>query len=150
MYFWSMPILRPYNPSDHQQVLNLFLFNTPQYFCPPEQNDLEQFLKEHAPTYFVLEESGLIIASGGYHIDGNIGKLSWYMVHPQYHQKGMGSILINNSLKILQENLRLTKIEALTSQLAYRFYEKFGFILLATQENYWGPDMHLYQMELSR
>lgn len=142
-------LLRPYAAADYDQVMQLFLLNTPRFFHPREQEDLEHFLTLDMLTdpYFVLEEDGAILASGGYYFEDNKAGLSWFIVHPDHHGKGLGSILVNHHLDILK-NSGVEKIIVDTSQLVYPFYEKFGFILLSTKDDHWGPGMHLYSMEL--
>lgn len=146
--FNAMQLLRPYQPNDFQQAINLFLLNTPQFFCPPEQQDLEEYLKEEIEYYFVMEEEGIILASGGCNIMGDIGCLSWYIVHPGHHGRGLGKQLAEHNLQLLKNHKDVTKIKVRTSQLVYQFYEKLGFVLMNTQDNYWGEGMHLYEMEL--
>lgn len=142
-------MLRPYTPADKPQLIELFLQNTPQYFCPPEQQDLEAFLEEEeADAYFVIEEEGQILACGGYAIEDNEGWLCWYMVHPRRHGKGLGGQIVQRSLDEMRAMPNINKLVVRTSQLVYPFYEKFGFKLLSTQNDYWGSGMHLYHMEM--
>ena len=143
-------LLRPYTPADHDTIIKLFLLNTPQFFHPQEQKDLEYFLKEEMETdpYFVLEENGTLLASGGHYFLDGIAGLSWFIVHPDWHGKGLGSRLVKHHLDLIKSK-HTGKIIVDTSQLVYKFYEKFGFVLLSTTPNHWGPGMHLYSMELS-
>jgi ribosomal protein S18 acetylase RimI-like enzyme len=138
-----MVTLRSYHPDDYTQIINLFLLNTPQYFCPPEQQDLEEFLKTELENYFVIEEDGKVLACGGSNIEDNTGWLSWYIVHPAQHGKGLGKQLAEHNLQLLKNHKDITKIKVRTSQLVYEFYEKLGFVLMNTQDNYWGDGMHL-------
>ena len=41
-------------------------------------------------------------------------------------------------------------IECQTSQVAYRFFEKFGFVLQHTEPKHWAPGLDLYFMTLDR
>jgi ribosomal-protein-alanine N-acetyltransferase len=144
-----LPTIRPYHPNDYDHIIELFLLNTPEYFCPPEQADLEKFLTEEVEAHFVAEETGQLIGCGGHTIRDNAGWLAWYIVHPSWHGKGVGAQLATNSLQIIRSTPGLDKIVVRTSQLVYRFYEKLGFQLISTQDNYWGDGMHLYHMEQS-
>lgn len=143
-----MQVLRPYQKSDFEQIINLFLLNTPEYFCPPEQEDLERFLKNEIENFYVIDEDGKVLATGGSNIKGDVGYLSWYIVHPEYQGKGLGSQLAHKNLDILRANPDLNGIKVRTSQLVYSFYEKLGFVLISTTDNYWGEGMHLYEMDL--
>lgn len=144
-----MPQLRPYHSDDFEQLIQLFLLNTPQYFCPPEQQDLEEYLRTEIEHYSVIEEDGVIVASGGCNlIEDGIGCLSWYIVHPAYQGKGFGKQLAEHNLDILKSLPEVSRITVRTSQLVFPFYEKSGFKLISTTDNYWGEGMHLYEMEL--
>lgn len=143
-------IIRAYQASDFDQVIRLFLLNTPQYFCPPEQQDLESFLKDELEYYYVAAEGTDILACGGCNVEGQTGWLSWYMVHPSHHGRGLGRMLAEHNLKILERNEQVTGIQVRTSQLVYPFYEKLGFELYETKDDYWGKGMHLYKMKLNR
>jgi ribosomal protein S18 acetylase RimI-like enzyme len=143
-----MQVLRPYHADDYAQVINLFLLNTPKYFCPPELQNLERYLQNEIENFFVIEDNGVVVATGGSNIKGDVGFLSWYIVHPHYHGKGLGKQLAHKNLDILKSNPGLQGIKVRTSQLVYPFYEKLGFVLISTTDNYWGDGMHLYEMDL--
>lgn len=142
-----MSLIRAYHPNDYDKIIELFLLNTPQYFCPPEQDDLEKFLKEEIEQHYVAEENGQIIAIGGYVVKSDTGILAWYIVHPNWHGKSVGRQIVQKSLDEIRQIPGINKIVVRTSQLVYKFYEKFGFKLLSTTDNYWGEGMHLYHME---
>ncbi|MFI5153644.1 MAG: hypothetical protein ACHQET_09945 [Chitinophagales bacterium] len=42
----------------------------------------------------------------------------------------------------------MKKIVVMTSQHAYMFYEKLTFQLKQTKNDYWGPGLHLYELEM--
>lgn len=143
-----MAIIRSYITADRDAIIELFLLNTPAFFCEEEQQDLERFLDSEIENFFVAEEDGVIVACGGSNTKGNTGFLSWYIVHPDHQGKGFGKILALHNLDLLQANKDLDNIEVRTSQLVYPFYEKLGFKLISTQDHYWGHNMHLYHMRL--
>lgn len=140
--------LRSYRKDDYQQVIHLFLLNTPEYFCPPEQEDLERYLNNELENFFVIEDDGIVVATGGSNMNGDVGYLSWYIVHPGYQGKGYGKQLAVRNLELLKSIPQLNGIKVRTSQLVYPFYEKLGFVLISTTDNYWGEGMHLYEMDL--
>ncbi len=143
-----MAIIRSYTTTDRDAIIELFLLNTPAFFCEEEQQDLERFLDSEIENFFVVEEDGAVVACGWSNIKENTGFLSWYIVHPDHQGKGLGKILALHNLTILQANPDLDNIEVRTSQLVYPFYEKLGFKLIGTQDHYWGQNMHLYHMRL--
>jgi ribosomal-protein-alanine N-acetyltransferase len=141
-------MIRSYRKEDRDAIIKLFILNTPQFFCPPEQADLEEYLEKEIEHYYVVEQEGQILACGGSNVKDSVGCLSWYIVHPDEQGKGLGRMLADKNLQILKADERVSKIIVRTSQLAYRFYEKAGFVLISTEDNYWGEGMHLYKMEL--
>lgn len=146
----SQPIIRPYLPADHKDVIKVFKMNTPEYFDPEELTDLEKYLESHWDSYFVMEDAGRIVGCGGYHFeaDGTTGRLSWDFFDPEYKGKGLGRQMINHCLEELRKNPQLKKTAVWTSQLAYPFYAKFGFETQEIKEDFWGPGLDLYRMEM--
>ena len=140
--------LRSYQSHDFDRIIELFHLNTPSYFHPQEQKDLEAFLAEELENYFIIEDEGQVVACGGSNVDDGMGWLSWYIVHPDYHGKGLGRQLVDKNLELLQRDPEVRGIEVRTSQLTHVFYEKAGFVLVETVDDYWGPGLHLYRMKL--
>ncbi|MEQ8364428.1 MAG: GNAT family N-acetyltransferase [Cyclobacteriaceae bacterium] len=146
----DQPTIRPYQPADRQAVSEVFRLNTPEFFDVKEQADLEKYLDDHWATYFVMEDKGRIIGCGGYHfeVDGSTGRLSWDFFDPQYKGKGLGRQMINHCLEELRKSPQLKKTEVWTSQLAHQFYARFGFETQEIKEDFWGPGLDLYRMEM--
>ncbi len=142
-----VPVLRPYRSLDQEAILNLFLSNTPEFFHPREYDDLMGFLAgSEVSTFYVVERAKEIVACGGYLIKDQKALLTWFIVDPGSHGMGLGKLLIDHHLEALKV-AGVNLVEVRTSQLAYRFFEKFGFRLMFTKPDYWGPAMHLYQLE---
>ncbi len=143
--------IRPYQAKDKAQVITVFKQNTPDFFDPTEQKDLEEYLQEYGNTYFVMLDKDKIIGCGGYHIEGNkaTGRLSWDFFDPKYKGEGLGRQMINHCLEGLNALPKLQNISVWTSQLAYQFYAKFGFEIREIKNDYWGPGLDLYRMEMS-
>lgn len=144
-----MTNIRFYNSSDKNAIIELFRLNTPLYFSPDEEADLDKYLENELELYFVLENEGEIVGCGGINFpDQNSATISWDLFHPDFHGKGFGSKLLRYRLDQLKELQDILKIKVRTSQLVYQFYEKNGFKLLRTEDNYWAEGFHLYEMEL--
>jgi len=143
-------MIRPYQPADLSSVLRVFKLNTPEFFDVNEQRDLEEYLQEHGETYFVMQEDAAIIGCGGYHFekDGTTGRLSWDFFDPAYKGKGLGREMISHCLHEIKKNKQLKTISVWTSQLAHKFYSKFGFETIETKKDFWGPGLDLYLMEI--
>jgi ribosomal-protein-alanine N-acetyltransferase len=145
----TVPVIRDYTPLDKETVLNLLRLNTPHYFSPNEEPDFIYYLEHELEYYFVIEINKQVVGCGGFNFSGNptIGKISWDILHPEFQGKLLGSVLVNYRLERLHAFKEVQKIIVRTSQLAYAFYEKQGFVLVETVEDYWAKGFHLYFME---
>lgn len=141
-------MIRPYQSEDFKFLIQLLQSNTPQYFAVAETQDFIKYLKEKREDYYVTEQQGKIIACGGinYLKEGTEARISWDMVHPDWHGKGIGKQLTQHRLAIIKNNPKIRTIVVRTSQLAYRFYQKMGFELAKIEKNFWAKDLDLYQM----
>jgi len=142
--------IRDYTSNDKDAVIGLLRLNTPQYFAPEEEQDLLHYLDHEIERYFVLEMNGALAGCGGINFseDRTHGKISWDILHPQYQGLGLGSRLVRHRLEHLKTYQGLQTITVRTSQLAYKFYEKQGFVLTQVIEDYWAKGFHLYDMAL--
>ena len=50
-------------------------------------------------------------------------------------------------MKIFREDKRVKKLIVTTSQLAYKFFEKFDYSINRIEKNYWVEALDLYEME---
>lgn len=142
--------IRPYTPADDESIITLLRLNTPQYFAPEEEQDLRDYFANHIDLYFVVEENGNIIGSGGINITnkGKNAALSWDIIHPDYQNKGVGSQLTQHRLDVIKTIESIENISVRTSQLVYKFYEKFGFVLQEIVKDYWAEGIDMYRMEM--
>lgn len=141
-------MIRAYRPEDFPSVIQLFQLNTPQYFAPEEQHDLEEYLGKHAQHFFIFEKDQRIQGAGGYNLLEDEARISWYFIHPDAQGQGIGKALVQHSLNELKKAHGVPKIMVRTSQHAWRFFEKMGFELKMTEKDFWAPGFDLYQMEL--
>ncbi len=145
-------MIREYLESDKEHILELFRLNTPMYFAPCEEAGLRSYLESGDKKYFVLlNDDGNISGSGGYAFteEGKEGLIIWDIIHPQHQRKGTGSRLLTYRLEKLKAQQGLRKIKVRTSQLAYAFYEKHGFVLIESKVNHWAEGFDLYAMEMT-
>ncbi|MFD2517689.1 GNAT family N-acetyltransferase [Salinimicrobium flavum] len=143
--------IRRFTSLDQKQVLTLLELNTPKYFHPSEEKDLITFFDRFAEHYFVVEEAGRIIACGGYNLgfeEGKAARLSWDIVHPAYHGKGVGRKLTAFRLDELKKHPEVKKVQVRTTREAHGFYQKTGFRLVSTVKDYWAGSFDLYLLEL--
>ncbi len=122
----------------------------PTYFAPAEVEDYRAYLNQEVEDYFVVEKAGKLLAAGGinYFLDQQMARLSWDFVDLDVHGKGIGRLLTQHRLDLLQAHPQVQRIQIRTSQLAYQFYQKFGFELQKTESDFWATGLDLYQMVL--
>lgn len=140
--------IRDYQSSDKAMLLELLKLNIPKYFAESELNDLAYYLENEIETYFVAEIAGKIIGAGGINFEDSYktAKISWDFIHPKLQKQGIGQKLLKHRIDFLNEMESIEKITVRTSQFAYLFYEKQGFIVTDIVEDYWAPGFDLYNM----
>ena len=141
-------IIRPYTIGDKSILMAVLESNVPVYFHPTEIALYEKFLDRNEGNYFVICDNDKVVGAGGiYTIDeGKTGGLSWGFLQADYHNKGFGSTLLSYRIEALKAIPTVAKIIVRTSQLAYGFFEKKGFVLQSVTKDYWAPEMDLYEM----
>lgn len=145
-------LVRPYTNSDKPRVLELFKLNTPENFAPSEEKDLVDYLNNHSDNYYVLKVDNKIVCCGGYNIseDPEVVRISWDIVDPQYQGKGFGGELTLYRIEKMSEIPGVKTLSVRTSQLAYKFYEKFGFVLKEKVKDFWAPGFDMYKMDRAK
>lgn len=142
-------MIRPYIATDKDELLHIFQLNTPEYFDPNELADYSGYLNEHANSYFTIEHNNRIAGGVGYHVNEatQTGQITWILFHPDYAGLGLGRRAVEHCIAIFKSYPAVEKLVVTTSQKAYRFFEKFGYQLIKTETDYWGPGLDLYWME---
>ncbi|WP_316842317.1 GNAT family N-acetyltransferase [Pedobacter gandavensis] len=141
--------IRLHQAADRPHLLNLLRLNTPAYFSPTEEADLIDYLDHFADHYYVLEVNGEILGCGGFNLseDGATGKISWDIFHPDSQGKGLGTALTKFRIQKIKEIEGVKIISVRTSQMAYKFYEKFGLELREVVKDYWEIGFDLYRLD---
>lgn len=144
-------MIRPYQTTDREELLALLQLNIPKYFAPSEAADFVEYLDLHREDYFVFEEGGKIIGSGGinYGDEGTQARLSWDFVHPEQQRRGIGKQLTRHRIDEIKKKPKIVSITVRTSQLAFPFYQKLGFDLQQVEKDFWAEGFDLYQMTMS-
>lgn len=145
-------MIRPYLSSDKERLLEIFNLNTPNYFDENEVTDFVNYLKLRAATYLTMEVDNTIVGGAGYYSNENdrSGRITWIFFDPHYSQQGLGKQMVEYCLSILKKDVSIDKFVVTTSQHAYGFFEKFGFILIHIKKDHWGKGLDLYEMEMPR
>ncbi|WP_313807078.1 GNAT family N-acetyltransferase [Flavobacterium sp.] len=143
-------MIRAYQEDDFDTLVAVLKLNVPDYFAPSEVDDFIEYLNHETEDYFVAIEAGKLIGSGGinYFYDDKTARISWDLIHPQYQGKGIGKKLLQHRLELLRNNPNIETVAVRTSQFAYPFYEKSGFVLVKTEKDFWAEGFDLYQMTL--
>ncbi|GAB3810666.1 GNAT family N-acetyltransferase [Pontibacter rugosus] len=143
-------MIRPYTKEDREELLHLLRLNTPLYFAVAEEEDFQEYLDQHLEIYYVVEEKGAIVASGGinYFAEDKLARLSWDVVHPDYQGKGVGRVLTQYRIEQIKQAPAIATVVVRTTQLVYRFYEKMGFELEEVKKDFWAEGFDLYLMAL--
>jgi N-acetylglutamate synthase-like GNAT family acetyltransferase len=143
-------MIRPFKEIDKDTLVEIFKLNTPQYFDPKEVNDFIEYLEIHSNTYLTLEHEEKIVGGTGYYVkeEDKSGRITWIFFHPSYSGLGLGRQAVEYCLATLKQNPKVEKFVVTTSQLAYKFFEKFGYKLTKTEKDYWGLGLDLYEMEM--
>lgn len=138
-----------YHSSHQEALLAIFRANTPAYFSPEEEKDFVDYLEHEIELYYVIEINQTIIGCGGVNFsnDKTVGIISWGMLHPDFHNNGIGTQFLQFRLSKLKEIASVQKIIVHTSQLVYPFYEKNGFVLKEIKKDFWAPGFDLYDMD---
>jgi [ribosomal protein S18]-alanine N-acetyltransferase len=143
-------MIRPYALSDKQALIDMLRLNTPAYFAPGEEGELVDYLDNKREDYFVVEEAGQVIGSGGLnYFDNNTWvRISWDLVHPDFQGRGIGKALTLFRINRAREKGTVRFIQVRTSQLVYPFYQKLGFELEKIEKDFWAKGFDLYQMKM--
>lgn len=141
--------IRMHQEADRPRLLTLLRLNTPTYFFPTEEADFIDYLDHFADNYYVLEVDGEILGCGGFNLseDAETGKISWDIFHPEHQGKGLGSALTQFRIQKIKEIEGVKTISVRTSQMAYKFYEKFGLELREVVKDYWEIGFDLYRLD---
>ena len=142
-------MIRPYRLSDKERLIEIFKLNTPTYFDPIEVLDFEEYLSQNSASYSTIEYENKIVGGVGWYIkdEDKSGRITWIFFHPDASGKGLGREAVEHCFRILKSNSMIEKLVVTTSQLAYKFFEKFDYELILTKKDHWGPGLDLYLME---
>jgi len=145
-------VIREYRPTDKDAVMRLIGLNTPDFFAEEEADDFSRYLDEETELYYVLLVGGEIVGCGGINFAENrtTWKISWDMIHPSFQGKSLGTKLLRYRIEAMESMPGIERITVRTSQLAYKFYEKQGFVLNGIERNYWAQGFDMYSMEYRR
>ncbi|MDW7694559.1 GNAT family N-acetyltransferase [Flammeovirgaceae bacterium SG7u.111] len=96
----------------------------------------------------MVEHNGQLIGAGGINFENEYktGKISWDFIDPTFQGLGIGGKLLKHRIELLKSMESIELIMVRTSQLAYKFYEKNGFVLKETHKDFWAKGYDMYLM----
>lgn len=140
--------IRSYKANDKPKLLTLLRLNTPEYFDESELGDFAHYLDHNREDYFVAEMNDTVIGCGGINYEPSRAVISWDIIHPEFHKKGVGRELTKFRIRHLKSKPEVEEIAVRTSQMSYGFYQKLGFELQHTKKDFWAQGFDLYYMTL--
>jgi len=143
--------IRPYTPDDLEACLTIFDRNAPKYFALSDRPEFSTFLGNPSGVYLAGEMEGWgVIACGGWYIKETeqVAGLTWGMVNPSLHGKGLGRILLAERIRQIREDGRVRQIELRTTPLVQGFFERSGFLQKRIVPDGLGRGFDLVEMEL--
>ena len=120
---------RDYTSEDRAACLGLFDSNVPEFFASSERNEYSNFLDGLPCPYLVIcSVRDGIVAAGGYYVteDAHLGALTWGLVTRTWHQRGVGTELLQIRLTRLRASAVKT-VRVRTSPRSRGFFEHLGF-----------------------
>jgi CelD/BcsL family acetyltransferase involved in cellulose biosynthesis/Tfp pilus assembly protein PilF/GNAT superfamily N-acetyltransferase len=145
-------VLRDYGPRDRNACLALFDSNVPGFFAAAERGEFLAYLDKLPGQHFVLEQKGVVIASGGvarFASDPGAVVLCWGMVQQDRQKQGLGRVLLLQRLQRIAETATERMIVVHTSSATAGFYEKFGFQTYDSVADHFAPGLGLSRMRIS-
>ncbi len=142
--------IRPFQIDDQEKLIEILKLNVPAHFAETEIQDFKNYLNNEIEDYFVIEWNGKLVGSGGLNFEENYktGKISWDFINPDFQGRGIGRKLLAYRLEILKSDYRVEKVLVRTSQHAYQFYEKNGFVVREIHKDFWAAGFDMYKMIL--
>lgn len=137
--------------SDIEVLIQNMKSNVPQYFAESEIDEFMDYLNEQAEHYYVYEDHGTIIGSGGinYFLDEGVARISWDIIHPAHQNRGIGKQLVLYRINEIKKISKIKFVIVRTSQMVYPFYQQLGFQLEFITKDYWAKGFDLYQMQMN-
>lgn len=148
-------IIREYLSNDHNDCIEVFKSNVPDYFANQEIQDFENFLaniekgKENV-RFYVVQYNQKIIGCGGFvkMNDDSLFALAWGLVHKDFHGRGFGEKLLQHRIEQIKQIKPKFSLEIDTTQYSKGFFEKHGFRTTKVTYDYYTIGMHRHDMIL--
>ncbi|MFH0803930.1 MAG: GNAT family N-acetyltransferase [Candidatus Tagabacteria bacterium] len=141
---------------DRGQIMEI-IETLPKYFLPGYWPEIENDVRNQINISAYSDND--IIGFINYKIHSpDLAEILWMAVSPNFQDKGIGSILMNEFLKQMEDKkikaIELATIASTDNFELYkgtrRFYEKYGFKEIKIDKDYYGPgeDRGIMRLEL--
>jgi len=131
--------IRDYIPEDYDQLLELWDLTGLNY---PERGDNQEVIdrcQKMGGKLLIMTDPDhdKLIGSSWMTYDGRRIHLHHFAIHPDYQNKGLGKILVRESLQFIREMGQQVKLEVHeNNKIAKHLYEKFGFFAFTDYDIY--------------
>ena len=112
---------------------------------------VDDFKQNAFTKYFIYEEKSNIIGVVNYYDLYERFELSYIEVKEEYRNKKIGSLLIENLIKIAEEKKvkNITLEVNINNEYAIKLYNKYGFNVVAIRKGYYdGVDGYLMERKM--
>lgn len=141
--------IRELRDTDIVACQTIYRLNESEHFPPGHGGAFDDWLVNRRASILVVESQKRLVAVGGINIarhrfvDSAI--LTFGMVHPEYQQRGFGTVLLLARLLLLPETsvprmLLITTVRAASSA----FYSRFGFTYTGTSPDQLGNQANYF------
>ena len=149
--------IRNYTEADKAECLKAFRSNIPAFFLPNELEEFEQWLLKYTRAvdsqheicrYYVITVDDRVNGCGGFAINLNSkdARMVWGFIDRNAHRRGLGRKLLFWRIKSLRDLAPDCTIALDTTQHSAPFFEKLGFDTVKITKDFYGKDMHRYDM----
>jgi GNAT superfamily N-acetyltransferase len=148
------PGVRPYTPADHGACVELLRTNVPDFALPHEVAEYAEWLARATARgevrYAVTERDGALLACGGLARaeTAPVATLCWGLVRRDRHGEGLGTALLRERLRWAAEDDGVELVAMDTSPRTVGFFARFGFRVVATAPDGYGPGLDRLDLEL--
>lgn len=149
----SVPRIRAYQSSDRERCLEIYRTNEERRHVPPGYfEEFETFLEDDQLARVIVESAGSVIGIGGIQYWQNWGQafLSFGLIHPDFHRRGFGSILLLSRLVLLEIADRSITVFLQATENSRPFFKKIGFVDTPSGHDAHGTAFYNCHLALTR
>ena len=118
--------VRDWRKEDREACLHFYRLLEPGRFPPNDEHEFTSMMDRDRPSMLVIEHEGVVVACGGISLSDIGATLFYGLIHPDFHRRGLGRLLLVSRLARLSiTQPMLVLIYAIESSISY--YEQFDF-----------------------